>query len=274
MWVLLHQRGSETRHRIARLDFSIIQNHWLLLLLSHCRPNKEDVPPSILFLSTREVSRAFLSLKSPENFSLSFHVLLFSSAFLFLFLWRHIVFEFTRGRRIVSWKLLRGGVAKFPGDEFGFAHARLTADIGEPFRMSAGSLIKISTLVKDITLEVILSIFYVNVNDGWYYQRLISAMKFLINSMYFLFARNNSDSINSIKVSYKHFNNDQYGRYSRENFSHKVPSKADSNRRENDFKKFADRGVKSWKKARREKIIWKPSSVVKAGRHNGVQGYP
>ncbi|KAK1130059.1 hypothetical protein K0M31_019743 [Melipona bicolor] len=85
---------------------------------------------------------------------------------------------------------------------------------------------------------------------------------------------NDSDSINPIKVYYKHFNNGQYWRFSRENFSHKVPSKADSNRRENDFRKFADTGVKPWKKARREKIIWKPSSAVKAGRHNGVQGYP
>ena len=79
--------------------------------------------------------------------------------------------------------------------------------------------------------------------------------------MYFLFASNDGDSTNSIKVYCKHLNNGQYGRFSRENFSHKVPSKADSNRRENDFRKFADTGVKPWKKVRREKIIWKPSSA-------------
>lgn len=58
------------------------------------------------------------------------------------------VLEFACGRRIVSRKLLHGGLARIPGDEFGPAHARLTVDIGEPLRMSGGSLIKISTLVK------------------------------------------------------------------------------------------------------------------------------
>lgn len=85
MWVILYQRGSGTRHLIARLNFSIIQTHWLLLLLSHYHLNKKDVHSSILFLSTWEVSRVLVSLKSPVNFSLAFRMFFFSSAFLFFF---------------------------------------------------------------------------------------------------------------------------------------------------------------------------------------------
>lgn len=85
MWLILYQRGSGTRHLIARLNFSIIQTHWLLLLLSHYHLNKKDVHSSILFLSTWEVSRVLVSLKSAVNFSLAFRMFLFSFAFLFFF---------------------------------------------------------------------------------------------------------------------------------------------------------------------------------------------
>lgn len=85
MRVILYQRGSATRHLIARLNFSIIQTHWLLLLFSHCHLNKKDVHSSILFLSTWEVSRVLVPPKSPVNFSLAFRMFLFSSAFLFFF---------------------------------------------------------------------------------------------------------------------------------------------------------------------------------------------
>lgn len=85
MWVILYQRDSGTRHLIARLNFSIIQTHWLLLLLSHYHLNKKDVHSSILFLSTWEVSRILVSLKSQVNFSFAFRMFLFSSASLFFF---------------------------------------------------------------------------------------------------------------------------------------------------------------------------------------------
>lgn len=107
MWVILDQRDSGTRHLIARFNFSIIQTHWLLLLLNHYHLIKKDVHSSILFLSTWEVSRILVSLKSLVNSCFPHVPFFFCFPVLFFFMKAHRLRIYPRPKnslvKITSW---------------------------------------------------------------------------------------------------------------------------------------------------------------------------